>query len=55
MGISDSVRSATNSPQKGAHHVYTHLTENERYVISHLKIADFPLRETSFREYGDLH
>ena len=24
---------------------YTHLTENERYVISHLKVAGFTLRD----------
>ena len=24
---------------------YTHLTEQERYVISHLKVAKFSLRE----------
>lgn len=28
---------------------YTHLTEKERYVISHLKIADYPLREIARR------
>ncbi len=28
---------------------YTHLTENERYVISHLKIAGFSLREIGRR------
>ena len=28
---------------------YTHLTEHERYVISHLKIADYPLREIARR------
>lgn len=28
---------------------YTHLTENERYVISHMKIAQFPLREIARR------
>ncbi len=28
---------------------YTHLTENERYVISHLHIADFSLREIARR------
>ena len=28
---------------------YTHLTENERYVISHLRIAGFSLREIARR------
>ncbi|MBL7211406.1 MAG: IS30 family transposase [Desulfobacteraceae bacterium] len=28
---------------------YTHLTENERYVISHLKVAGFTLREIARR------
>ncbi|MCM0083159.1 helix-turn-helix domain-containing protein [Geomonas sp. Red32] len=28
---------------------YTHLTEKERYVISHLKMADYPLREIARR------
>jgi len=28
---------------------YTHLTEKERYVISHLKVAGFSLREIARR------
>ncbi len=28
---------------------YTHLTEQERYVISHLKVAKFSLREIARR------
>ena len=28
---------------------YTHLTEKERYVISHLKLANFSLREIARR------
>ncbi|MDY6837684.1 MAG: helix-turn-helix domain-containing protein [Thermodesulfobacteriota bacterium] len=28
---------------------YTHLTENERYVISHLSVAGYPLREIARR------
>jgi len=28
---------------------YNHLTENERYVISHLSVAGFPLREIARR------
>ena len=28
---------------------YTHLTEKERYVISHLKLAKFSLREIARR------
>ena len=31
---------------------YTHLTENERYVISHLSIAGFTHREIARRPIG---
>jgi hypothetical protein len=43
-GFSGSVRSATNShPEKEPIMSYTHLTEKERYVISHLKLEKFSL------------
>jgi IS30 family transposase len=50
MGFSGRVRSATNSPpEKETIMSYSHLTEKERYVISHLRIAKFSLREIARR------